>query len=138
MSDRTLSSTDVVTERIPLVAEKLTVDKQVVDTGRVRIQTFVDSEQVVVRDALTRGVVEVERIAIGREVAAAPVVREEGDILIIPLVEERLVVEKRLFLVEELRVHRSTITVPVEMPTTRRTMRAVVERDESFNPQEMK
>jgi len=132
-AQRVGTSDDVLTERIPLVAETLSIDKQVVDTGRVRIQTFVDSEQVVLREALTRGVVEVERVAIGREVATAPAIREEGNVLVIPVVEERLVVEKRLVLVEELRVHRSTITVPVEVPTTRRTMRAVVERDDDLS-----
>jgi stress response protein YsnF len=43
-------------------------------------------------------------VPIGREVAQAPLPFEEGDTLIIPVVEERLIVEKRLVVVEEIRV----------------------------------
>ena len=38
-------------------------------------------------------------------------------------------IEKRLFLVEELRLRRTTVVVPVEVDATRRVMRAEVERD---------
>jgi uncharacterized protein (TIGR02271 family) len=48
--------------------------------------------------------VEVERVAVGRVVETAPEIRREGDTLIVPLVEEVLVVEKRLVLREEVRV----------------------------------
>lgn len=114
---------------ISVVEETVWIDKNAIDTGRVRVRTVVDEEQVVLRDELTRDAVDVERVAIGREIDVTPKVREEGDILIVPVVEERLVVEKRLFLVEELRIHRSTTTSQVELPATRRVMRAVVERD---------
>lgn len=115
--------------RIPIVEETVSIEKRLVETGRVQIRTFVDDEQVHVTDALKREIVDVERIAIGREVDVAPSVREEGEFLIVPIVEERLVIEKRLFLVEELRLRRTTLTVPVEADATRRVMRAEVERD---------
>ncbi|WP_107045590.1 YsnF/AvaK domain-containing protein [Sphingomonas sp. STIS6.2] len=117
--------------RIPLVEEVVGIEKRVVETGRVRVRTFVDDEQVRVADTLQRETVDVERIAIGREVDTAPTVREEGEFLIVPIVEERLVIEKRLFLVEEIRMRRTTATIPVEVDTTRRVMRAEIERDES-------
>jgi len=115
-------------DRIPLVEETLHVDKHVVETGRVQVRTFVDDEQVLLRDSLKRETIDVERVAIGREVEVAPQIREEGDFLIVPIVEERLVVEKRLYLVEELRLRRTTVVVPVEVPAKRRVMRAEVER----------
>lgn len=37
--------------------------------------------------------VEIERAAVGREVDQAPTVREDGDTLIIPIVEEVVVVQ---------------------------------------------
>lgn len=117
--------------RIPLVEEVVQIDKRVVETGRVQVRTFVDDEQVHITDALKREIVDVERITIGREVDVAPSVREEGEFLIVPIVEERLVIEKRLFLVEELRLRRTTVVVPVEADATRRVMRAEVERDGS-------
>jgi uncharacterized protein (TIGR02271 family) len=53
-----------------------------------------------------RDQVEVERVPIGRVVdaQALPRARQEGDILIIPILEEMLVVEKRIVLKEEVRI----------------------------------
>jgi uncharacterized protein (TIGR02271 family) len=48
--------------------------------------------------------VEVERVAINRIVDGPLPVRYEGDTMIVPLLEEVLVVEKRLVLKEELRI----------------------------------
>lgn len=117
------------TIRIALAEERVSVARKVVETGRVRVQTFVDEEQVMLHEALTRDIVEVERIAKGERIDAALPIREEGDVLIIPVIEERLVIEKQLFLVEELRVHRTSTSISVDVPATRRVMRAVVERD---------
>lgn len=121
-----MTGIDTPVHRIPLVEEAVRVDKRVVETGRVHVRTFVDEEQVILRDTLARGVVDVQRVAIGREVETAPIMREEGEYLVVPVIEERLVVEKRLFLVEELRIRRSTVAIPVEVPATRRVMRAEV------------
>lgn len=122
------------TVRIPLVEETVALEKHAVETGRVQVRTFVDEEQVRITDALTREVVDVERVAIGQEVASAPAVREEGEFLIVPVVEERLVIEKRLFLVEELRLRRTTVVVPVEADASRRVMRAEIARESFQQP----
>jgi hypothetical protein len=45
-------------------------------------------------------------VQIDRIVAEPPVQRQEGDTLILPVVEEVLVVEKRLMLREEIRITR--------------------------------
>ena len=120
---------DPVAERVPIVEETVGIEKRTVETGRVKVRTFVDEERVRVEGDLRREVVDVERVAIGREVEVEPVMREEGEFLIIPVVEERLVIEKRLFLVEELRVRRTATIVPVEADATRRIMRAEVGRE---------
>ncbi len=54
----------------------------------------------------------VERVAVGRVVDAVPPVRQEGDVTIMPVVEEELVLVRRLVLKEEvhLRRVRSTTT----------------------------
>jgi uncharacterized protein (TIGR02271 family) len=114
--------------RIALVEEVLNIDKKVVETGRVQVRTFVDDEQVLLSEALRREIVDVERIAVGQPVDVAPKVREDGEYLIVPILEERLVVTKQLFLVEELRLRRTTIVVPVDVAASRRVMRAEVER----------
>ncbi|MCJ2107478.1 YsnF/AvaK domain-containing protein, partial [Methylobacterium sp. E-041] len=57
-----------------------------------------------------------------------PVVREENGVTIIPVLEEILVVEKRLVLREEVHVRQTTADEDVEMPVTLRRQHAVIER----------
>ena len=54
--------------------------------------------------------------------------RTEGDITIVPVVEEVLVVEKRLMLKEELHIRTRTETTTIEQPVTLRRQRATVDR----------
>jgi stress response protein YsnF len=65
---------------------------------------------------------------VGREVDIAPEVRTEDGVVIVPVLEEVLVVEKRLFLKEELHIRRSVTQEEVEVPITLRKQRAVIER----------
>ena len=60
--------------------------------------------------------------------AEAPAARVEGDTTVIPVVEERLVVVKRLVLVEEVRVRHVLERQVVSEPVVLRRQRAVVER----------
>lgn len=122
MPDRTES------ERIPLVEERLVVEKRAVDTGRVRVRTLVEEERVWVREDLEREEVDVVRIPIDREITQIPQVRVEDEVVIIPVVEEVMVVERKLVLKEELHVRRRTIVEHVEQPVTLRKTRAEVER----------
>jgi uncharacterized protein (TIGR02271 family) len=70
----------------------------------------VNEREEVVEQPTMREDVDVERVAIGRVVDTVPAVREEGDTLIIPVLEEMLVVEKRLVLKEEIRVTKRRTT----------------------------
>jgi stress response protein YsnF len=116
--------------RIPIVEEEATILKRSVDTERVTVRTTSDERQVVVRDEVRREHVEVTRVPKDEEVAEAPAVRIEGDVTILPVLEERLTVQKRLFLVEELHLRRTVDCQPVELPTTLRRTRVDVERED--------
>jgi len=50
--------------------------------------------------------VSIERVPVNRLVNEIPETRSEGDVMIIPVVEEVVTVQKRLLLKEEVRVHR--------------------------------
>ncbi len=115
-------------EVIPLVEEELRVDKRTTTTGKVRVRTVVDTVEEVARADLEEERVEVTRVPVGREVQAAPAVRTEGDVTIVPVLEEVLVVETRLVLKEELHIRRHLARENVEVPVTLRKERAVVER----------
>ena len=115
----------------PLVEERLVTSKREVETGRVRVQTLVDERETLVREQLSRAEVEVERVPVQREVAEVPAVREEGDTTIIPIVQEVLVVHKKLVVTEELRIRRRRVVEEHVEPVTLRSQRAVIEREEA-------
>ncbi|MCX5955340.1 MAG: YsnF/AvaK domain-containing protein [Cyanobacteria bacterium] len=92
---------------IPVVEERLEVSRERVETGRVRISKSVESREVVVDDPLKRESVRIEHVPINQVVTGeVPQVREEGDVTVIPILEERVVTRTELVLVEEVRIHR--------------------------------
>ena len=113
---------------VPLVEEEAHVGKRTRTTGRVRIRTEVDEVEQLVTADLVEETVEVERVPVDRVVEAPPPVRTEGDVTIVPVLEEVLVVEKRLVLKEELRIRQSRSQETEEIPVRLRKQRAVVER----------
>ena len=113
---------------IPLYAEQIEVRKAAVISDQVRVRTSVDERSVLVEEQLERGGLQIERMAVDRPVTTAPEPRQEGETLVVSVVEERLVVEKRLFVVEEVRISRTSTTEHVAIPETVRTMRAAIER----------
>ena len=115
-------------EVVPLVEETATAGKRKVTTGRVRVQTVTETVEDFARADLQRETVEVIRVPVDRIVEDVPEIRTEGDLMIVPVVEEVLVVEKRLVLKEELHIRRKVATEVVEVPVTLRKQRAVIER----------
>jgi uncharacterized protein (TIGR02271 family) len=119
----------VAEEILPLIEETVRVEKRQVVTGRVRVQTATDTVNEFAHADLRQETVEVTRVPIDRVVEFAPDIRTEGDVTIVPVLEEVLVVEKRLVLKEELHIRRRITTETVEVPVTLRKQRAVVERE---------
>jgi uncharacterized protein (TIGR02271 family) len=123
-----MSDAEKTEASIPLIEERVTVDKRVVETGRVRIRSVVDEKLVRVSEVLERDDVTIERVAVNREVTEAPEPREDNGVLIVPLLEEVVVVEKRLVLREELHIRRVPKRERVEEAVRLRKMRAEVDR----------
>lgn len=115
---------------IPVLQEEAHVAKRTVETERVSVRTFTQTQDVLVHDEVRREHVEVTRVVCDREIREAPAIRTEGDVTIVPVFEERLVVEKRLFLVEELHLRRTATVEQVEMPTTLRRTGVEIERSQ--------
>ena len=116
---------------IPLAEETIAISKRQVELGQVRVSLTTDVEQMVAREMLRGGRVEVERVALGRTLAEGetpPQTREDGDTLIIPVVEEVAVVVKRLVLREEVRLRFVQTEVSFEQEVDVRRQRATVER----------
>jgi len=113
--------------RVPLVEERVQVEKVEVETDRVRVRTVVDEHSEIIEQVLQTGRLDVRHISLDQEVAEAPAPRQDGDTLIVSIVEERLV--KRLFLIEEVHITQSSHAEAVRVPVSLRRMRAVVEQD---------
>ena len=117
-----------VEEVLPLVEETLSVGKRTVELGTVRVRTVLSEREELARADLFRHAVHVDRVPINREVDTVPAPWEDGDTLVIPVVEEVVVVEKRLILREEIRVQRRREVEQIAQPVRLRSMDAVVER----------
>ena len=100
----------VTPETIALVSEHLEVGKRTVETAKVRLHRATETFTDTVNLDLMRVGWEVERIAVGQVVTERPEIREEGDVTVFPLVEERLVARREYFLMEEVRVRRVATT----------------------------
>ena len=108
---------------VPVVEEELRVGKRTVETGRVRVTKVVREREEVIDQPLFKTNVVVQRVPVNQYVEQAPSVREEGDTLIIPMVEEVIVVQKRLLVREELRITKQRVE-------THEPQRVTVRREE--------
>lgn len=94
---------------IPVIQEELKIDRRMVDRGGIRVYKRTEERQETFTEPTFREQIEVERAPVGQAVDAAPDAREEGDTLIIPVLEETVSVEKQLVLVEEIRITRRRV-----------------------------
>lgn len=115
-------------EVIPLVEEQARIETREVSSGKVRVRTVTDVVEEMARANLDEENVEVTRVPVNQEVGTVPAVRTDGDVVIVPILEEVLVVEKRLVLKEELHIRRTRTQTTIETPVALRKQRAVVER----------
>lgn len=114
--------------RIPIVEEQPRVEKRVVETDVVTVRTSVDERTERVTAELLKEEVGIERVPIDREVSDVPEIRWEGEVLVIPVVEEKLVVHKRRVLVEELRIRRERRLETAEIPVTLKATAVSIQR----------
>lgn len=125
--------------KLGLLAEELSVGKETVETGRVRVATHTHEREVLIDENLVQTRLEIETIPKGVEIVAVPKIRQEGEITIVPVVEEVLVVERRLMLKEEVRIRRVHTTECHQEKATLRHQEAVIRRyqhelDEASSP----
>ena len=113
---------------VPIVQEELHIGKQKVETGWVRLTKTVQEREVMVSEPSMQEDIQIERVPVNRWLTEPASVRYEGDIMIIPVMEEVPVVEKRLRLKEELRVTKRQITTQRTEPVRLRTEEVQMER----------
>jgi uncharacterized protein (TIGR02271 family) len=98
------SGEDIV---VPVIEEEAEVaGVRPVRTGTVRVSKTVEKEVRKVDATLMRETVDVQHVPVNRVVNESPPIRREGDTVIVPVVEEELVITKRLVLKEEIHLIR--------------------------------
>jgi stress response protein YsnF len=123
-----VGATEHVERVLPVLAEDVVVEKRIVETGRVRLHKTVQTHEEIIDEPLEQETVEIERIPINRVVAAPIPMRQEGDVTIISLTKEVLVVEKRLMFTEELRITRRRSEIHEPQQVTLHSEELVIER----------
>lgn len=123
---------DNTTRTIPVVEEEVDVSKRVV-SNKVRITKRVSEREEQVDVPLLQERAEIKRVAVNKYVERVPKPRTEGDTLIIPLVKEVLVLEKRLLLTEEIHISRQRETTHHRESVTLKSEEIDIDRD---RPQE--
>ena len=113
---------------VPVIEETAVVYKERVTTDTVRLHKRVHEDEQVLDIPVQIEAIEVERVPVGHWIEAPAVVRHEGDTTVYPVVEEVLVTEKRLRLVEEVRVTRRQATHNVRKQIGLRREEIVVDR----------
>ena len=119
-------ATSTSSTAVPVYQEQLDVNIRTVDTGRgVRIHKSVAEHQQCIEETLMHDQIDVRHVPVDKIVSLseAPASRYEGDTYIVPILEEILVVEKRLRIKEEIHITRRTSpqrfseTVPLKSET---------------------
>lgn len=115
---------------MPLVQEELSVGRRHVETGQgIRVHKTVSEETWRIDDTVLRQQLDIEHVPVNAWVdGELPVQRQEGATLVIPVLEEVLVVEKRVRLKEEIRITAHSQGEPVSSTVVLRSEHAQVER----------
>jgi stress response protein YsnF len=116
---------------LPIVEEELQVGKRRIESERIQVRMLTDLAEELVRQELAGEHLEVERVPMDLLIEPGsdlPRIRTEGSVTIFPVLEEVVVVEKRLRLKEEVRITKRVTTETTETPIMVRKQRAIVER----------
>ena len=93
---------------IPVIEESLTIDKKLVETGRLQVTKKVEEVNELLDISLLHDEYSIEHIAMNEYVDdMIPTVRHEGDTIIIPVIKEVMV--KRVMLIEEVHITKRVV-----------------------------
>jgi stress response protein YsnF len=125
--------------RHPVLQEALQLSKRTKDTGKgVRLHKTVSEELWRIDDTLLQQTLDIEHVPVNAWVVGDPPVQHyEGQTLVVPVLEEVLVVEKRLRLKEEIRVTAKSSQQPVsERVVLRKENLSIEQFDDSDTAEE--
>ena len=122
---------------VPLIAEEISIGKRTVETGGIRVHKTVREDVQTINEPIIREHIEVERVPVNQYVETAPAIRYEGEVMIVPVLEEVVVTEKRLLLREEIRFVKRREEVSNIQEVTLRREEINVENFEAENAEDI-
>ena len=115
---------------VSIVEEMARVEKRAVDSGHASVHFNVAEQDETLETLLKHQTVSVERLPMDLSVSTAPAAHQQGDTIIISIVEERLVVEKRLFVTAEVWIRIDQTPYLVKRVVRLRREHAEIEMDD--------
>jgi uncharacterized protein (TIGR02271 family) len=106
---------DVETQRVTRSAEELRIGKRLEKKGEVRVSKHVETEHVSQQVPLRREEVHVERRPVERAVGSAAEMRD--DEIVVPVMGEEAVIEKRPVVKEEIVISKEPTTIQEQVET---------------------
>lgn len=124
---------------IPVTEERVNVGKKIIEKGRVKISKIVKEESEVLNLPTTSEQVHIRRVPVNKIVENTPeTVRYEGNTMIIPVLQEVTVIEKKLLLVEEIHVTKTSVFSEETKEITLRKEEITIERSDNKDVQNFK
>lgn len=123
-----MTSDDKQSVVIPVAREEVSVSRDVVETGVVDVRKVVRERVEVIDEPMLHDEVDIERVPINRAVDALQPPRQEGDVLVIPVYEEVVTVQRKWVLKEEVRLRRREVQARHREEVVLREEQALVER----------
>jgi uncharacterized protein (TIGR02271 family) len=94
-----------------VVEENLKVDKKITEKGKVKISKSVKEESEIINLPTVNEEVKIERFSRNQIIDKLPeAVRYEGNTMIIPVLQEITVIEKKILLVEEIHITKTSVS----------------------------
>jgi len=121
---------------VPLVEEYLNVNKEWVQSGEVVVRKTVQTTTQTIPVNVAYEEVQVDHVPVNRALAHREKTEPwwDGDVMVIPVIEEEIVVMKRQVLKEELRVHKRRLVRQENVSDTVRSEQIQIEATGSLRP----
>jgi len=134
-----MNNNENASSSIPVIQEKVNVEKKIIEKGRVKILKTVKEESEVLNVPAISEQVHIERVPVNKIVESVPEpVRYEGNTMIIPVLQEVTVIEKKLLLVEEIHVTKTSVSSEEAKEITLRKEEINIERGDNKDAQNFK
>lgn len=114
-----------------LAEEEVTLSKQRQVDSRLRLERTTRSVEKLLEAELASDEVHIEHVAINQPLTSddSPQVRQEGDVFIIPVIEEQVEIIRRKVLKEEIHIHKRTKTELFRESVTLRNQEVTITKE---------